>query len=71
MASDRSHPAEAVLAELPRIGPRTVVWLDESQFYLDSELGERIASGLVHITGHSDRLAGSQARWAAPARPGR
>ena len=31
---DPSRP-DAALAELPGIGPRTVVWLNEAQFYLD------------------------------------
>ena len=31
---DPSRP-EAALRELPSIGPRTVVWLNEAQFYLD------------------------------------
>jgi hypothetical protein len=46
------HPtrAEAALAELPRIEPRTVVWLNEIQFYLaDPELGERVASGVREL----------------------
>ena len=30
---DPTRP-EAVLAELPRVGPRTVVWLNETQLYL-------------------------------------
>jgi hypothetical protein len=45
---DPSRP-DAALAELPGIGPRTVVWLNESQFYLDpaeAGLGERVAAGL-------------------------
>ena len=44
---DPSRP-DAALAELPGIGPRTVVWLNEAQFYLDAEagLGERVAAGL-------------------------
>jgi TIR domain len=40
--------ADAALAELPRIGPRTVVWLNEAQFYLgpaEAGLGERVAAG--------------------------
>jgi uncharacterized protein YidB (DUF937 family)/transcriptional regulator with XRE-family HTH domain len=39
---------EAALRELPLVGPRTVVWLNEAQFYLDAPggLGERIAAGL-------------------------
>jgi hypothetical protein len=43
---------EAALAELPRIGPRTVVWLNEAQHYLltpASELGERVAAGLREL----------------------
>ena len=41
--------AEAFLAELERVGPRTVVWLNETQFYLltgDPLAGERVAAGL-------------------------
>jgi hypothetical protein len=43
---------EAVLRELPRVGPRTVVWLNEAQFYLappGSRLGERVAAGLREL----------------------
>jgi tetratricopeptide (TPR) repeat protein len=43
---------EAALAELPRIGPRTVVWLNEAQHYLltpSSDLGERVAAGLREL----------------------
>jgi transcriptional regulator with XRE-family HTH domain len=44
---DPSRP-DAALRELPTIGPRTVVWLNEAQFYLDADggLGERVAAGL-------------------------
>ena len=45
---DPTRP-EAALRELPLLGPRTVVWLNEAQFYLDVHaggLGERIAAGL-------------------------
>ena len=44
---DPSRP-DAALRELPGIGPRTVVWLNEAQFYLDTadELGEQVAAGL-------------------------
>ena len=45
---DPSRP-DAALAELPGIGPRTVVWLNEAQFYLDpadAGLGEKVAAGL-------------------------
>ena len=40
---------EAFLAELERVAPRTVVWLNEAQFYLltgDPVAGERVAAGL-------------------------
>jgi hypothetical protein len=44
---DPTHP-EALLAELPRVGPRTVVWLNETQFYLytPGDIGERVAAAL-------------------------
>jgi hypothetical protein len=48
---DPSRP-EAALRELPTIGPRTVVWLNEAQFYLDvpdGGLGERVAAGLREL----------------------
>ena len=48
---DPSRP-DAALAELPRIGPRTVVWLNEAQFYLGPAgpgLGERVAAGLREL----------------------
>ena len=38
--------------ELPGIGPRTVVWLNEAQFYLDpaeAGLGEQVAAGLREL----------------------
>ena len=45
------HPIDpdTALAELPGIKPRTVVWLNEAQFYLDpaeAGLGERVAARL-------------------------
>jgi hypothetical protein len=42
---------EAVLAGLSQVGPRTVVWLDEAQLYLDTadERGERVAAGLREL----------------------
>jgi hypothetical protein len=48
------HPARpaAGLAELPGIGPRTVVWLNEAQFYLDppdGAPGEQVAAGLREL----------------------
>ena len=48
---DPSRP-DAALRELPRIGPRTVVWLNEAQLYLevaDGGLGERVAAGLREL----------------------
>ena len=48
---DLSRP-DAALRDLPGIGPRTVVWLNEAQFYLDSaaaagRAGRRRAAGAV------------------------
>jgi TIR domain len=48
---DPSRP-EAALRELPAIELRTVVWLNEAQFYLDvtdGGLGERVAAGLREL----------------------
>ena len=48
---DPSRP-DAALRDLPGIGPRTVVWLNEAQFYLGpagSGLGERVAAGLREL----------------------
>jgi len=48
---DPSRP-EAALRDLSSIGPRTVVWLNEAQFYLDvavGGLGEGIAAGLREL----------------------
>ncbi len=48
---DPSRP-DAALAELRGIGPRTVVWLNEAQFYLDpaeAGLGERVAAALREL----------------------
>ena len=44
---DPTRP-EAVLADLPRAGPRTVVWLNETQLYLHTpgDTGERVAAAL-------------------------
>ncbi|MFJ5551232.1 helix-turn-helix domain-containing protein [Streptomyces sp. NPDC093225] len=42
--------AEAALAELGRVGPRTVVWLNEAQHYLgDRTAGERIAAAVHQL----------------------
>jgi hypothetical protein len=48
---DPSRP-DAALRELPAIGPRTVVWLNEAQFYLnvtEDGQGERVAAGLREL----------------------
>ncbi|MEU1274075.1 hypothetical protein [Streptomyces sp. NPDC005799] len=42
--------AEAALEDLGRVKPRTVVWLNEAQHYLDGHrAGERIAAALHHL----------------------
>jgi hypothetical protein len=54
---DPSRP-DAALRELPGIGPRTVIWLNEAQFYLDAAeagLGERVAAGLRELLRDPDR----------------
>ncbi|MDX3523605.1 helix-turn-helix domain-containing protein [Streptomyces scabiei] len=46
------HPdrAEAALEDLHRVGPRTVVWLNEAQHYLgDQAAGERIAAAVHQL----------------------
>ena len=48
---DPSRP-DAALRELTEVGPRTVGWLNEAQFYLDvadGGLGERVAAGLREL----------------------
>ena len=48
---DPTRPA-AALRDLPGIGPRTVVWLNEAQFYLEvaeGGLGEQVAAGLREL----------------------
>ena len=48
---DPTRP-QAALRELPSVSPRTVIWLNEAQFYLDvaaDGLGEQIAAGLREI----------------------
>ncbi|MER6918160.1 hypothetical protein [Streptomyces spiralis] len=48
--------AEAALADLGRVGPRTVVWLNEAQHYLGHpQAGERIAAALHTLLTHTDR----------------
>ncbi|MFE7309242.1 hypothetical protein ACFU8A_32685 [Streptomyces sp. NPDC057546] len=42
--------AEAALEDLHRVGPRTVVWLNEAQHYLgDRKFGERIAAAVRQL----------------------
>ena len=47
---DPSRP-DAALRELPGLRPRTVVWLNEAQFYLDTAdgMGARVAAGLREL----------------------
>ena len=47
---DPSRP-EAALRQLPNVGPRTVVWLNEAQYYLETPdgVGERVAAGLREL----------------------
>lgn len=41
--------AEAALADLHRVEPRTVVWLNDAQQYLGDESGERIAAAVHRL----------------------
>ena len=47
---DPTRP-EAALGDLARVGPRTVVWLNETQLYLDApgDTGERVAAALTAL----------------------
>ncbi|MEU1466317.1 helix-turn-helix domain-containing protein [Streptomyces sp. NPDC005727] len=48
--------AEAALEDLHRVGPRTVVWLNEAQHYLgDPTYGERIAAAVHHLLSTRER----------------
>ncbi|MEU2916523.1 hypothetical protein ACWCQ0_43415 [Streptomyces massasporeus] len=48
--------AEAALEKLHRVGPRTVVWLNEAQHYLgDPRVGERIAAAVHALLVHRER----------------
>jgi len=52
---DPTRP-DAVLADIGMVGPYTVVWLNEAQFYLaDDALGERVAAGLRELLRDPDR----------------
>ncbi|MFE2823459.1 hypothetical protein [Streptomyces sp. NPDC059271] len=47
---------DAALAALPDIAPKTVVWLNETQHYLDPDpLGEQVAAGLRELLNDSSR----------------
>jgi tetratricopeptide (TPR) repeat protein len=49
---------EAMLEDLGRIGPRTVIWLNDAQHYLltpSSDLGERVAAGLRELLRSPER----------------
>ncbi|MFI5993024.1 hypothetical protein ACIBAC_14395 [Streptomyces sp. NPDC051362] len=47
---------EAALAALQDIAPKTVVWLNEAQFYLEPDpLGEQVAAGLRELLHDSSR----------------
>ncbi|MFH8371438.1 hypothetical protein, partial [Streptomyces sp. NPDC018031] len=47
---------DAALAELPDIAPRTVVWLNEAQYYLEADpLGEHVAAGLRDLLHDTNR----------------
>ncbi|MFI6415285.1 hypothetical protein [Streptomyces sp. NPDC050585] len=48
--------ATAALDDLHRVGPRTVVWLNEAQHYLgDREAGEEIAAAVHHLLTSPER----------------
>ncbi|WP_180303585.1 helix-turn-helix domain-containing protein [Streptomyces sp. JV178] len=48
--------AEAALEDLHRVGPRTVVWLNEAQHYLgDRQYGERIAAAVHQLLVNKER----------------
>lgn len=51
---DPTRP-EAALEALGRVGPRTVVWLNESQDYLGGESGQRVAAKLRSLLGDPSR----------------
>lgn len=48
---------EAALAGLNQVGPRTVIWLNEMQYYLvaSGDVGERVAAGLRSLLGDPSR----------------
>ncbi|WP_306749607.1 hypothetical protein [Saccharothrix yanglingensis] len=47
--------AEACLAGLPFVAPRTVIWLNDAQHYLSGPVGERAAAGLRELLGDTGR----------------
>jgi hypothetical protein len=50
-------PSGALVAGLPLIGPRTVIWLNEARAYLNTpdEAGEKAAAALRELTGDPSR----------------
>ncbi|GAA2345174.1 tetratricopeptide repeat protein [Streptomyces kunmingensis] len=47
---------DAALRDVARVGPRTVVWLNEAQHYLlDPRVGEQVAAGLRSLLGDESR----------------
>ena len=54
---DPTRP-EAALADIEHVGPRTVVWLNQTQLYLDtagSDAGERVAAALRTVIAAAER----------------
>jgi tetratricopeptide (TPR) repeat protein len=51
---DPTRP-DAALKDLTAVGPHTVIWLNEAQFYLDHPLGEQVAAGLRELLRDPDR----------------
>jgi hypothetical protein len=65
---------EAALAALERVGPRTVVWLNETQFYLlttGSDQGERVAARLRAVLADDGRAPVAHDPAHAPSPPTR
>jgi hypothetical protein len=65
---DPSRP-DAALRELPGIGPRTVVWLNEAQFYLDVTDGgsDPHAQARELLAGHDIAVPAALGSWSYPA----
>lgn len=47
--------ADAALVDLPRVEPRTIVWLNDSEQYFGGENGERVAAALHRLLTDVDR----------------